>query len=132
MWVWVIYYFSLRATQNILEYYEVFMNNKIALLDTAAIVFCFINFTQVTEIMKQAVATALVFYSYSNLLIKKWGEALIAFVVALSIHLSPLFFIPVLVNLPQICTVDSFMHQLLFRELNAMDITSSFWVELSS
>lgn len=128
LWVWVLYYFSLRATQNILEYYEVFMNKKIALLVTAAIVFCFINFTQVTEIMKQAVATALVFYSYSNLLIKKWGKALIAFVVALSIHLSPLFFIPVLFAkiCPKFVLLILLCISFLFRELNAMDITSSF------
>ena len=127
LWVWVIYFFSLRAAQNILEYYEVSINKKIALLLTAAIVFCFINFTQVTEIMKQAVATALVFYSFSNIMIKRRVRALIAFIVALNIHLSPLFFIPLLFAkiCPQIVLLVLLVISFFLRGLNAMDVTSS-------
>lgn len=94
-WIFVLYYSFFMGILNLLEYKKISLSRKNMGGIIAASVFCFILFTQVTEIMKQGVATALFFYAYSCFLVGKRKRCIIVGLLSLGIHFSPLFLCPI-------------------------------------
>lgn len=109
------------------------------------ILLCFVLFTQVTEIMKQGVATAITFYSLVLFYSGEKIKCIFIYIVGLAIHLSPLFFLPLFfVNIipNRVLFVAAFC-SFLFREFDLLSFISEklsgigdvqslfFWGELS-
>lgn len=94
-WIFLLYYSFFMGILHILEYKGIEPSWKIMGGLISASLFCFILFTQVTELMKQGVATALIFYSYSCFLVGRQWRALLVAVLSLGIHFSPLFLCPI-------------------------------------
>lgn len=94
IWVWTLYYFLFLSIDNIAKYKNKVLNGKELFLLLIASLFSFVIFTQVTELMKQGVATSLFLYSYSLFLLKKRWSCFLVFFLAANIHFSVLFFVP--------------------------------------
>lgn len=121
-WIFILYFFTYKAIINILSYKELELEAGDVLLLTSSVVFCFIFFSQVTEIMKQGVATALFLYAFSCILLNKTFQAVIVMVIASLIHLSSFFFLPVLLIFvcPGKIIYIIFFISFLFRTFNLM------------
>lgn len=94
-WIFLLYYSFFMGILHLLEYKKIGLSWKNMGGIIAASVFCFILFTQVTEIMKQGVATAVFFYAYSCFLVGKRKRGIIIGLLSLGIHFSPLFLCPI-------------------------------------
>lgn len=93
-WIFIIYYLSCKAIENIVTYLNIERYQKSLFIGVFSLLVCFMIFVQVTELMKQAVAAALFFYSYSVFLIGKKKKAFIIFVISLFIHATSWFYFP--------------------------------------
>ena len=126
-WVFLIYYLSLLSIVNIIEYKE--KSTGHALYDyVCALIFCFIIFTQVTELMKQAVAAALFFYSFTSIINRRLFRGGLCLLLSLGIHASSFFYFPLLLaffikksKYLCICAILSF----LFRGFNLMEFVAT-------
>ena len=94
LWVFILYYFTFLSVDNLAQFKNKILNGKEIFLLLAATIFSFIMFTQVTEIMKQGIATSIFLYSYSLFLLKKKWQSILWLFCAVNIHFSVLFFIP--------------------------------------
>lgn len=95
-WIFITYFSTFLASENLMQYYNRQLKGNEFMLLVVSIVFCFVYFTQVTEIMKQGVSTALFYYTYSCLLIGKKKRAIIVLLLSINIHFSVLFLLPLL------------------------------------
>lgn len=93
-WIFILYYTIFLSIEDLAEYYK--LESRIISSLAIVSVFCFVNFVEVTELMKQGVATSLFFYSYISLLVGRKVRGLLIFLLALNIHFTVLFFIPIL------------------------------------
>ena len=94
LWVFVIYYSFLIGVLNIIKYQKEKPNRKYVFWLFFSSIVSFMIFTQVTEIMKQAIALSLFFYGFSSYLLDKKRKAIFVLLIAFGIHFSILFFIP--------------------------------------
>ena len=95
-WIFIVYFFYFLGIENYCAYRKIELSRNHLLLFVFLSIFGFILFTQVSEIIKQAVATSVFFYGFSLLLLKKKLSALIVIIVSIGIHSSVLLFIPIL------------------------------------
>lgn len=96
VWVFVTYYSVFLSFENLMTFYKKDLRNNSFLCAVLIIIFCFIIFTQVTELIKQGVSTALFLYALSCFLLKKRLKGLIILLFAVNVHFSILFFLPLL------------------------------------
>lgn len=96
LWVFLVYYFFFLGLLNLLECRELRLTPRLMGWLTLVSLLCFIFFTQVTEIQKQAVNTSMVFYAYSLYLKGKTTNAYIVFAISLTMHFTALILAPVL------------------------------------
>lgn len=134
VWIFVLYYFSCKAIENIISYYKLGACKRTLFVAVFAFIFCFVIFTQVTEIMKQAVAAALFLYANSLWLIGKKKKTYIIAGLSLMIHATAWFYIPLFfvnklkMKFLVILAIASFA----FRQFNLMDFIANFLGRLNS
>ena len=95
IWVTLIYYLTLLSILNIFEYKQIKLSNKLFIYVFATL-FCFVIFTQVTEIMKQGVATSMFLYGVSNIINSRKIRGYTAVFMSLMIHGASFFYLPLL------------------------------------
>ncbi|MFW5670450.1 MAG: EpsG family protein, partial [Acetivibrio ethanolgignens] len=92
VWIFLLYLATLLSILNILEYKKDLHEKHRNYIVTA--IFCFIIFTQVTEIMKQGVAAALFFYSFTSLMNGRKWNAVLTYLFSFGIHPTAFFYLP--------------------------------------
>ena len=95
-WVFIVYYLMFCSILNFYKYRKIDINNRYLLLIVIGSICCFSIYTQVTELMKQAVVASTIMYAFSNLLIGEKKKAIIFILLALGVHFTVFFLIPVL------------------------------------
>lgn len=126
-WVTAIYYLLFLSILNIFDYKK-FTLNRLQAYFIYVVIFCFVIFTQVTEIMKQAVAASLFIYSFSNFINGRKLKGILPYILSLGIHGSSFFYLPLFMvffirnkKIFFYCALFSF----LFRQFNLMEFVSS-------
>ena len=95
-WIFIVYFLYFLGIENYCIYRKIELSRNQLLLFVFISIFGFILFTQVSEIIKQAVATSVFFYGFSLFLLKKRISALIVLVISIGIHSSVLLLLPIL------------------------------------
>lgn len=98
VWVTLIYYLVFLSIINIYDYWKRPYSNNIFIYLIGSII-CFVIFTQVTEIMKQGVATSLFFYGYTSLINGRKIHGILPILLSFGIHGSSFFFLPIFLSL---------------------------------
>lgn len=96
-WITCLYFLVFLSIEDLIKYKKLYLSKKEHFILVIAVLFCFVNFTQVTEIMKQGVATAMSLYAFTSYLLDKKIKGTIILFLALNIHLSILFYIPLFI-----------------------------------
>lgn len=94
-WIFVVYYFYFLACENYCLYRKINLIRSQFLIFVVVSVFGFILFTQVTEVIKQAVATSLFFYGFTLFLLKKMKSCFLTIFLTIGIHSTALFLLPI-------------------------------------
>lgn len=123
LWIFLLYYLILKSILNIIEYKNKNLcGNQVYYLVTA--MSCFMIFTQVTEIMKQAVVAGLFFYSFTSLINGRKRISVVAYLMSFGIHPTAFFYAPLYTapffkskNVLVVLVIISF----LFRVFNLME-----------
>lgn len=128
-WVTLLYYLIFVSILNIFEYSGIKYSSRLLNYVVASIL-CFVIYTQVTEIMKQGIATSLFFYAFTNLINERKKIAIVSIVLSLGIHATAFFFLPLYFAVAiknQKWLFILAMLSFLFRQFNLMGfIVSSF------
>lgn len=128
-WVTLLYYLIFVSILNIFEYSGIKYSSRLLNYVVASIL-CFVIYTQVTEIMKQGIATSLFFYAFTNLINERKKIAIVSIVLSLGIHATAFFFLPLYFAVAiknQRWLFILAMLSFLFRQFNLMGfIVSSF------
>ena len=93
-WVFIVYYFYFLSCNNYVKYRNIVLTHRQFLLFLLVSVFGIVLFTQVTEIIKQAVATSIYFYAFTLFLLGKNFRSIIWVIISIGIHSTPLFLLP--------------------------------------
>lgn len=93
-WIFVVYFFYFLTCENYCRYRRIKLSRNKFFLFIFLSVFGFILFTQVSETIKQAVATSMFFYGFSLFLLGKRCFCAIVIIIALGIHSSILLLLP--------------------------------------
>lgn len=94
-WIFIVYFIFFLACENYCEYRRIKFSRNNFFLFLFLCIFGFILFTQVSEIIKQAVATSLFFYGLSLFLLDKKLICAVVVIIALGIHSSVLLLLPI-------------------------------------
>lgn len=128
-WVTLLYYLIFVSILNIFEYSGIKYSSRLLNYVVSSIL-CFVIYTQVTEIMKQGIATSLFFYAFTNLINERKKIAIVSIVLSLGIHATAFFFLPLYFAVAiknQKWLFILAMLSFLFRQFNLMGfIVSSF------
>ena len=126
-WVFFIYYLLFLSVYYIVIYKKISYPYRTIVIIWIISVFSLVIFTQVTEIMKQAVAASIFIYSYTLYLRHKYLLALSSILITFFIHSTIIFFLPLFfvdrfkLKVVALLCVASF----LFRSFNLMAFVSS-------
>ena len=131
-WITVTYLILFKAQDRLFNLINIKRYNNVGRFITI-ILLCFVLFTQVTEIMKQGVATAITFYSLVLFYSGEKIKCVFLYIIGLAIHLSPLFFLPLfLINIipNRVLFVAAFC-SFLFREFDLLSFISGIFGGIS-
>lgn len=93
-WIFVVYYFYFLCCENYSKYRNIELTRREFLLFIFVSLFGIILFTQITEIVKQAVATSIFFYAFTLYLLGKKAKCIFWLLISIGIHSTPLFLLP--------------------------------------
>lgn len=128
LWTFSIYFFFLNATYNICVSNSCIVDYKLVTNIFIMCALCLVYFVQVTEIMKQAVAISLGYYAFSLYALNKYMGSIIYFVLALGVHFSILFFLPLffLKRIESKYIIIAVICSFAFRGFNLMHLVSQY------
>jgi hypothetical protein len=131
-WGFLMYYICFLTILNLEKYFENKNEKKRFVL--LSVVFCFVIFVETMEVMKQAVATSIMFYSFSYYLLDKRLKCIVAFILSLGVHFSPLFMLPLFLikKMNSAFIYIMLLLSFLLRNINLMEISTQVlnWVGL--
>lgn len=124
-WVFILYYCTFLSILNFYKYRNLKPKNDQILVITIACLFCFIMFTQVTEIMKQAVCTSLALLAYSNYLLGNKKRMILIVILACGVHFSIFLLSPIFLSksLKQRIIIAMVLFSFVCRQFNLMELT---------
>ena len=126
-WIFMLFYCTLMAIENIVQIEKYRLTRRELCVLIVATIFCFVIFTQVTELMKQGVATSLFLYAFSQLLRGKKVMCTVVIIAAINIHFSVFFLLPVLFvrRIPPLALLTLLFVSFFFREFGLMEFILS-------
>ena len=125
-WIFVLYISIFKSIDNIFKYKNIDRNSFSYFGIVVSVIFCFVIFSQVTELMKQSVATALTFLSFTYLLCNRKMASAIYYFIAMNIHFSCFFYLPLICSffIPNSVLYILIIVSFFFRQYDLMPVFS--------
>ena len=92
IWGTLVYFFIYLSIENLFKYFKLNDTNRLKVYLVTII--CFVIFVENMELLKQAVATSMVFLSLSFFLLRDYKKSIIIYLLSFGIHLASMFYLP--------------------------------------